>query len=330
MEPMQSPSEVHSGEDFVHMEDSKPTGVMSLSDSIVNVEKADLLDKAVEEEEGNKVSDSVVSGGNGADVGECSPETRRVDLPEDLTKSLVILTCESIGNNGSCDVYLIGTDHASKESCRQVQAIISILKPEVVFLELCCRRMSALQSQTVKISIKDVDVYGDEFRVAYEEALKYGGKVVLGDRHQEITFKRTWAKMPLWLKVKCIYFTLFVAFFLPSAQVDGKELEEMDSLDTTTQMSKDYPSVMDTFVHERDQYMSYALLSVASERSSVVAVVGSSHIDGIKKKWKQPISMKDLMEIPESVFKVKRIVSSVAIGFAGIAIVSVIRLTRRR
>ncbi|KAG5374909.1 hypothetical protein IGI04_039505 [Brassica rapa subsp. trilocularis] len=158
------------------------------------------------------------------------------------------------------------------ESCRQVQAIISILKPEVVFLELCCRRMSALQSQTVKtptptmsdmiknwkqrenmISIKDVDVYGDEFRVAYEEALKYGGKVVLGDRHQEITFKRTWAKMPLWLKVKCIFFTLFVAFFLPSAQVDGKELEEMDSLDTTTQMSKDYPSVMDTFVHERDQ-----------------------------------------------------------------------------
>lgn len=167
-----------------------------------------------------------------------------------------------------------------------------------------------------KISIKDVDVYGDEFRVAYEEALKYGGKVVLGDRHQEITFKRTWAKMPLWLKVKCIFFTLFVAFFLPSAQVDGKELEEMDSLDTTTQMSKDYPSVMDTFVHERDQYMSYALLSVASERSSVVAVVGSSHIDGIKKNWKQPISIKDLMEIPESVFTVKRIVSLVAIGFA--------------
>ncbi|CDY46846.1 BnaA10g03300D [Brassica napus] len=201
---------------------------------------------------------------------------------------------------------------------------------EVVFLELCCRRMSALQSQTVKISIKDVDVYGDEFRVANEEALKYGGKVVLGHRHQEITFKRTWAKMPLWLKVKCIFFTLFVAFFLPSAQVDGKELEEMDSLDTTTQMSKDYPSVMDTFVHERDQlmmigggninenfwYMSYALLSVASERSSVVAVVGSSHIDGIKKNWKQPISMKDLMEIPESVFTVKRIVSLVAIGFA--------------
>ena len=40
--------------------------------------------------------------------------------------------------------------------------------------------------------------------------------------------------------------------------------------------------------------------------------------------------MKDLMEITESVFTVKRIVSSVAIGFAGIAIVSVIRLTRRR
>lgn len=70
------------------------------------MENADLLNKAVEEEGGNKVSDSV--------VGECSPETAKVELPEDLTKSLVILTCESIGNNASCDVYLIETDHTSK------------------------------------------------------------------------------------------------------------------------------------------------------------------------------------------------------------------------
>lgn len=36
-----------------------------------------------------------------------------------------------------------------------------------------------------------MDVYGDEFRVAYEEALKYGGKVVLGDRHQEVICSST-------------------------------------------------------------------------------------------------------------------------------------------
>ncbi|CAN7138945.1 hypothetical protein HID58_037490 [Brassica napus] len=83
------------------MEVSKSTGDISLSDNIVNVDKADLLNKAVEEEGRNKVSDSV--------VGECSPKTAKVELQEILTKSLVILTCESIGNNGSCDAYLIRT-----------------------------------------------------------------------------------------------------------------------------------------------------------------------------------------------------------------------------
>lgn len=119
IEPTQSPSEpeVHSGEDFVHIEDPRPTGDISLSDSIVNVEKDELLDDEAEEE--FKDSDSVVSGGDGidgggADDGECSSETTKVELPEELAKSVVILTCESTGKGGSCDVYLIGTAHVSK------------------------------------------------------------------------------------------------------------------------------------------------------------------------------------------------------------------------
>jgi len=106
--------------------------------------------------------------------------------------------------------------------------------------------------------------------VAYEEAIKYGGKVILGDRpvqvimiclsvvskqsfnnvmhfmsvysfksvpqssvyslilyfSKQITLKRTWAKMPLWHKVKFLYSILFQAVFLPGAE----ELEKMVSL----------------------------------------------------------------------------------------------------
>jgi len=353
---MSTEPEVHSGgEDFVHIEeDSRPTGDISLSDSIVNVEKED----AVEEEEEYKDSDSVVSGGEG------SSEATKAELPEELAKSVVMLTCESTGESGSCDVYLIGTAHVSKESCREVQAVISILKPEAVFVELCSSRLSILKPQTLKIPTmsdmieswkqkqntfgilygwflakiaSQLEVLpGAEFRVAYEEALKYGGKVILGDRPVQITLKKTWAKMPLWHKVKFLYSLLFQAVFLPSAEELDKMLKEMDNVDMLTlviqEMSKEFPSLMDTLVHERDQYMASSLLRVASEHSSVVAVIGRGHINGIKKNWQQPITMKDLMEIPsdDSVFTVKRIISSVAIAVTGTAIVTGILLARRR
>ncbi|KAJ4866752.1 TraB family protein [Raphanus sativus] len=333
---------VNSGEDFVHIEEhsSRPTGDISLSDSIVNVEKED----AVEDEEEYKDSDSVVSGGDagegivsggGEGEGEGS-STTKAELPEELAKSVVMLTCESTGESGSCDVYLIGTAHVSKESCREVQAVISILKPEAVFVELCSSRLSILKPQALKIASQLEVLPGAEFRVAYEEALKYGGKVILGDRPVQITLKRTWAKMPLWHKVKFLYSLLFQAVFLPSAEELDKMLKEMDDLDMLTlviqEMSKEFPSLMDTLVHERDQYMASSLLRVASEHSSVVAVIGRGHINGIKKNWQQPITMKDLMEIPsdESVFTVKRIISSVAIAVTGTAIVTGILLARRR
>ncbi|XP_010484858.1 PREDICTED: traB domain-containing protein-like [Camelina sativa] len=371
----QSPSsetEVHSGEDFVHIDDPRPTGDISLSDSIVNVDKDELLDDEAarhREEEEFKDSDSVVSGGDGdgidgGDAGESSSETVKAELPDELAKSVVILTCESTAEGGSCDVYLVGTAHVSKQSCLEVEAIISFLKPEVVFVELCSSRLSVLKPQTLKIpTMSDMieswkqkqntfgilygwflakiashlEVFpGAEFRVAYEEAIKYGGKVILGDRPVQITLKRTWAKMPLWHKVKFLYSILFQAVFLPSAEELEKMLKDMDDVDMLTlviqEMSKEFPTLMDTIVHERDQYMASSLLRVASEHSSVVAVIGKGHINGIKKNWKQPITMNDLMEIPsdKSVFTVKRIISSVAMAVAGTAIVSGILLARRR
>ncbi|KAL0797382.1 hypothetical protein Bca101_052556 [Brassica carinata] len=373
---MSTEPEVHSGEDFVHIEEqhsTRPTGDISLSDSIVNVEKEDAVED--DEEEEYRDSDSVVSGGggdagDGVVGGEGPSEATKAELPEELAKSVVILTCESTGESGSCDVYLIGTAHVSKESCREVQAVISILKPEAVFVELCSSRLSILKPQALKIptmsdmieswkqkqntfgilygwflakacflisSASQLEVLpGAEFRVAYEEALKYGGKVILGDRPVQITLKRTWAKMPLWHKVKFLYSLLFQAVFLPSAEELDKMLKEMDNVDMLTlviqEMSKEFPSLMDTLVHERDQYMASSLLRVASEHSSVVAVIGRGHINGIKKNWQQPITMKDLMEIPndESVFTVKRIISSVAIAVTGTAIVTGILLARRR
>ncbi|KAJ6842430.1 traB domain-containing protein [Iris pallida] len=77
-------------------------------------------------------------------------EERRA-LPAELSKSVVALECESSAEGGTCDVYLVGTAHISKESCMEVQAVISYLKPQVVFLELCPRRVGILTPRDLHV-----------------------------------------------------------------------------------------------------------------------------------------------------------------------------------
>ncbi|CAN6833758.1 unnamed protein product [Brassica oleracea] len=331
-------------------------GDISLSDNIVNVE--------AEEEHSDSGSaitgvDLIfVAGDDDISIGaDCVVERTKMELPEEYANSVMVLTCDSKAEGGSCDVYLIGTAHVSEDSCREVEAIVSYMKPEVVFVELCASRLSILTPQAVKIPTvwEMIDMWkkkhnpfgiaygckldvlpGAEFRVAYEEAVKYGGQVILGDRPvQQITLKRTWAKMPIWHKVKFLYGLVFQAVFLPSPEELEKMLKAMNDVDMLTlviqQMSKEFPSLMDTLVHERDKYMSCMLSRVACEHSSVVAVVGRGHLQGIKKNWDQPINMKDLLEIPKnkSVFTVKNVLKSLAILVVGAAIVSRIYLAGR-
>ncbi|KAJ4977134.1 hypothetical protein NE237_002240 [Protea cynaroides] len=278
-------------------------------------------------------------------------------LPEEYAKGVLTLECESSAEGGSCDVYLVGTAHVSQESCREVQAIIKYLKPQVVFLELCSSRIAILSPQNLQVPTmkemvdmwrkKNANVFGilyswflaklanklevlpgSEFRVAFEEAMQYGGKVILGDRPVHITIQRTWGKMSLWHRAKFLYCLLFQAIFLPSPEELNKMLKEMDDVDMLTlviqEMSKAFPTLMETLVQERDLYMSSTLLKVASEHASVVAVVGKGHLQGIKKHWKQPVDVNELLEIPaRKIASTMKILKSLGVVVAGTAIISV-------
>ncbi|KAF3444552.1 hypothetical protein FNV43_RR14244 [Rhamnella rubrinervis] len=231
-------------------------------------------------------------------------ERRRFQIPKELERTVMALSCESSADGGVCDVYVVGTNHVSSESCREVKAVISKVKPEVA------NRLGV--------------VPGNEFRVAYKEAMKYGGRVILGDRPIEegidglsniheamkITRRRTWWKMPLWHKIKLLCRLLYRAANLPSTKDLKKMLMDDDSI-----LSKDLPTVTETIVDERDQYMSSELLRIAGQQSSVVAVVGKGHLKGIKKYWKQPVVVKDLMDIPPEnpVFSAERILRYVGV-----------------
>ncbi|CAA6658302.1 unnamed protein product [Spirodela intermedia] len=273
-------------------------------------------------------------------------EPKRV-LPEELAKGVVVLECESSAEGGSCDVYLVGTAHVSQESCREVKAIIRCLKPQVVFLELCASRVAILTPQNLKVPTmnemidmwkkRDSNIFGilysfflakvasklevfpgAEFRVAFEEARNFGAKVILGDRPVQITLRRTWGRMSLWHKAKFLSYMIFQSIFLPSS-------EDLNKLQT-------FPTLIETLLTERDMYMSSKLLKVASEHSSVVAVVGRGHLAGIKKHWKQPLQINHLLEVPKRNPHTTTMKILASLGFAatGAAIISGIYLASRR
>ncbi|GAU47994.1 hypothetical protein TSUD_272380 [Trifolium subterraneum] len=305
------------GEDFIQVHDLK---MENLSDSMVRIDHpSDAVDAASSPPDDPMVVDR-----------------RPVALPVELSRNVVMLSCESSAVGGVCDVYLVGTAHVSEESSKEVQAIVNLLKPETVFLELCSSRVRVLTIQNLKVA-SQLEVFpGSEFRVAYEEAVKYGGRVILGDRPVQITLKRTWSKMPLWHKTKLVYSLLFQAVFLPSTDDLNNMLKQMGDNDVLTlviqEMSKEYPTLMETLVHERDQYMSSTLLKVASESRSVVAVVGKGHLQGIKKNWKQPVVMQDLLTLPSAkpAISAMRVLTSVGVGVAGVAIISGIYLSCKK
>lgn len=280
-------------------------------------------------------SESSTREGGDRNSGMESEDSERRELPEELARSLVVLSCENT-EGGTCDVYLVGTAHVSQESCTEVQAVISCLKPQVVFLELCPSRVAILTLKDLKVADKLEVLPGSEFRVAFEEAMKYGGKVILGDRPVQVTLRRTWGKMPLWHKTKLLYSLFFQAVFLPSPEDLNRMLKEMDDVDMLTlviqEMSKEFPTLMETLVNERDQYMSSTLLKVASEHTSVVAVVGKGHVQGIQRQWKQPVEISELLETPSRspILSAVNILATVGAVVAGAAIISGIYIASKK
>jgi len=297
------------------------------------------------------------------DFHETGPDSEERGLPEEYSKGLVVLQCESRTPSGICNVYLVGTAHVSLESCREVQAVIHFLKPQVVFLELCPSRVAMLVPQNLEVpSIREmIDMWknrhinafgvlyswflakvaaklevfpGSEFRIAYEEAMSYGAKVILGDRPVQITLRRTWAKMSLWHKTKFLFCMFFQAIWLPSPEELNKMMRQMGDVDVLTlviqEMSKTFPSLIETLVNERDIYMSSTLLKVAKEHDSVVAVVGRGHLSGIEKNWMKPVSVNSLLEVPVAKSSSMKLWTAVALAVGSVAIFTGLYLTRKK
>lgn len=96
MDPHSPESDTVAAEDYVHIEDPNPN-VESLSESFVGVDDVRTEDEAVSRDAGD--SEEIDQGRT---------------LPEELSRSVAVLSCESSAEGGRCDVYLVGTAHVSQ------------------------------------------------------------------------------------------------------------------------------------------------------------------------------------------------------------------------
>ncbi|CAL8462238.1 g1769 [Coccomyxa elongata] len=247
-----------------------------------------------------------------------------------LPSCCTVLTCNDPINFGREQTfYLVGTAHVSTESCEDVKRVIRLVKPEVVFLELCVERRGIL-TMTKQEVLAPGELFklwragkvpllfvayswmlsqvadalgvtpGEEFRVALLEAQQVGAKVVLGDRPVRVTLARTWGALSRWNKIRFIWALLTTGFCVSD---DLKaEVEAMKESDALTQSMKDlaeeFPELLRPLIQERDEYMVFVLRTLAARASRVVAVVGAGHLPGMREKWNAEIDFEEISRMP--------------------------------
>ena len=258
-----------------------------------------------------------------------------------LPDTVTVLRCP----NGSV-VYLVGTAHFSKESVRDVRETIRQVRPSVVVLELCGERQLMLQyneedilREAAEINLAKVRHYirrdglvagimqslflklsaeltkklgvapGGEFRAGYEEGVRQGARIVLGDRLINVTFKRVLLSLNFFQKLR-FYYTI-ARTLSADLTITAEEVEKMKNKDMVDmlvgELAKEFPTVTEVLVDERDKVLAFSLKHAVlptpnfpSTPLVVVGVVGIGHVKGIKSHWDTEIKgIQELVSIPK-------------------------------
>jgi len=210
------------------------------------------------------------------------------------------------------EIILIGTAHISKESVYEVKSNIEAEKPDVVCVELCRQRYDVLNNREkwkntditkiikegktalflVNLILsnfqrrlgEDVGILpGAEMIEAMNVAKNLGIPIELADRDINITMKRASHKMSAFEKYKVFSLILLTLFF--SEKLKAEEIEQLKNKDVMSQMMDElsiaFPNVKKILIDERDYYLANKILNAPGNK--VVAVVGSGHMEGIKR-----------------------------------------------
>ena len=226
------------------------------------------------------------------------------------------------------EIYIIGTAHVSAQSADLVESVVRDVRPDSVAVELCAPRYRALKNpeewkktDIVQV-IKQGKAYlllaqlllsgfqkkigkklgvqpGAEMLRAIEVAEEIGAQTVLADREVTITLKRTWGGLGFWKGMKLLA-TLVAEGFSPAQEFDEAEIERLKTADVLEEAMQEFakalPSVRESLIDERDQYLASKINSAGGKK--IVAVVGAGHVPGITRYLDQTIDLARLETVP--------------------------------
>lgn len=221
-----------------------------------------------------------------------------MDFDSNLPESVTLLTHPE--TNGK--VYLVGTNHFSRASQKDVATVIRGIVPHMVVLELCSNRKhvlimdeaaiireaTSINRKKMKEIIKKNGVIngmtyifllnmnakmvretgiapGGEFRVAFREALRIPNcKILLGDRPIHITFQRAFAAISWSESIRIMWNIMHPKGHVTMAEIEDIGKSKEDVKDAIDLFSKEYPALGKVFVEERDVFLTHTLQAAAS------------------------------------------------------------------
>ena len=209
-------------------------------------------------------------------------------------------------------VRVIGTAHISSSSVAAVKAQIESFQPDIVAVELCSSRHTALTSnrrldkegllkvvkegkaplvmlqsllaaEQRKMGLDEGEQPGAELLAAVKTAEEANLEVALIDRDIQTTLRRAWKRMKFFEKVKILWSLLGDDEDEDAPEV-SQLLEDQDLLSSLMEELKTFsPGAGAVLIDERDAYLAGKI--AALEQGSdlrILAVVGACHLKGIE------------------------------------------------
>ncbi len=216
------------------------------------------------------------------------------------------------------NITILGTSHIAQGSINEIVQTIETSKPDIVAVELDRNRLNALLRKGKRPSLlrlmskigvtgmifaligaymqrklgKLVGVEpGADMLAAVKTANKHKIPVYLIDQNIEVTLAR-FSRLFTWREKFRLIKDIFMAIFFQKQQL---KKYGFDKIDLTTvppkklihqlidRVKEEYPSVYQVIIHERDMFMSLALIAITKEKpdAKVLAVVGAGHESGM-------------------------------------------------
>ncbi|DAC20995.1 MAG TPA: TraB/GumN family protein [Candidatus Poseidoniales archaeon] len=209
-------------------------------------------------------------------------------------------------------VRVLGTAHVSSTSVAAVKEQIETFKPDIVAVELCASRHSALTSnrrldkegllkvvkegkaplvmlqsllaaEQRKMGLDEGEQPGAELLAAVQTAEEANLEVALIDRDIQTTLRRAWKRMKFLEKIKILWSLLGEEEDEEAPEV-SQLLEDQDLLTSLMEELRTFsPGAGSVLIDERDAYLAGKISSLEQNSDKrILAVVGAGHLKGIE------------------------------------------------